>query len=88
MKTLMAAAFVLWSSATFAQTNAPSDATGATAAPAKVKPPKPICRSENTTGSMFPTRTCHTKEEWAAIDAANAANAERMQNSRSTTGRN
>lgn len=88
MKVLMVAALVIWSSATLAQTKAQSDTTGATAAPAKVKPPKPICRNEATTGSIFSTRTCYTKEDWVAIDAANAANIERMRSSRSVNGRN
>ena len=88
MKAWILAALVMGSSAALAQTNAPSSATGATAPAAKIKPPKPVCRSENTTGSMFPTRTCHSKEEWAAIDVANAANAERMSNSRNSAGHN
>jgi hypothetical protein len=88
MKALMVAALIISSSAAFAQTSAPTDRPNADVISAKVKPPKPICRSEDTTGSMFPTRTCHTKEEWTTIDAANAANAERMRNSRSSTGRN
>jgi hypothetical protein len=88
MKALMAVVLMLGSSAGLAQTAAPSITTDVTASPAKAKPPKPICRSANTTGSMFPTRTCHSKEEWSAIDAANAANTERMSNARKGTGRN
>lgn len=84
----MAAALIMGSGTTLAQTNVPSSATGATASQAKTKPPKAICRSEDTTGSLFPTRTCHSKEEWSAIDAANAANAERIRNSRNGVGRN
>lgn len=36
---------------------------------------KKICRSEQTTGSYFAKRTCHTRDEWKAIDAANADSA-------------
>jgi hypothetical protein len=88
MRALMVFALAVTSSVSFAQTSAPADTTAVSNAPTKMKPLKPICRSEDTTGSMFPTRTCHTKEEWTAIDAANAANAERMRNSRSSAGRN
>lgn len=86
MKALMFAALFVSFSAAFAQTNESSSKTSATVAPIKVKSLKTICRSEDTTGSMFPTRTCHSKEEWTAIDAANAANAERLRNSRGTAG--
>jgi hypothetical protein len=34
---------------------------------------KKLCRSLEVTGSIMPKRTCHTKAEWAQIDAANAA---------------
>jgi len=88
MKALMVAVLIIAPNAALAQTATSSDKPGAIVAPAKMKPPKPICRSEDTTGSMFPTRTCHSKEEWTAIDATNAANAERMRNSRSSAGRN
>lgn len=88
MEALMFAALFISLSAAFAQTNELSNKTSAAVAPIKVKPPKTICRSEDTTGSMFPTRTCHSKEEWTAIDAANAANAERLRNSRGAAGRN
>jgi hypothetical protein len=87
MKALIVAALIISSSATFAQTSAPADKPSTDAAPTKVKTPKPICRSEETTGSMFPTRTCHSKQGWTAIDAANAANAERLRNSHGTAGR-
>jgi hypothetical protein len=36
---------------------------------------KKICRSLEVTGSIMPKRTCHTKAEWAQIDATNAADA-------------
>lgn len=87
MKAWIAAALV-GSSAALAQTNAPSSATGAAVPAAQIKPPKPVCRSETRTGSLFPTRTCHSKEEWAAIDDANTSSAERMSNMRNSAGQN
>ena len=47
-------------------------------AAAAVKPvkEKKICRQEDVTGSIMMARTCHTKEEWAQIDAANSRNAQ------------
>jgi len=36
------------------------------AAPAK---DKPVCRREEETGSVVAKRVCHTKAEWAAMDA-------------------
>lgn len=39
---------------------------------------KKICRSERPTGSYFTKRTCHTREEWKAIDATNASDARLM----------
>ena len=86
MKALMVAALIVLPNVALAQTTAPSDKSSAVLAPLKMKPPKPICRSEDTTGSMFPTRTCHTKEKWTAIDRANATNAERLRNSHGTSG--
>lgn len=47
-----------------------------------------LMASANTTGSMLLPRNCHSKEEWSVIDAANAANTERMSNARKGTGRN
>ena len=88
MKASMAVALLMASSAGVAQTAPPSKTSDAAVPTAKAKPPKPICRREDTTGSLFPTRTCHSKEEWPAIDAANAANTERMSNARKGTGRN
>jgi predicted transglutaminase-like cysteine proteinase len=56
-------------------TPAPAAAAGA-AAPV---PEKKICRSYQTTGSIMPSRrTCHTKSEWASIDADNQGQAERI----------
>ncbi|MDQ0836966.1 hypothetical protein [Sphingomonas faeni] len=88
MKVLIAATLIMASSAGATQTAAPPVPADATAPAAKSKPPKPVCRSEDKTGSMFPTRTCHSKEEWTAIDAANASNVERMSNARKSAGRN
>jgi predicted secreted protein len=54
----------------------PAMAQTDTAAPKPVKEKK-VCRREAVTGSIIGTRSvCHTKTEWAAIDAANAGNAE------------
>lgn len=88
MKAWIVGALVMGSSAALAQTNVPLSATGAALPGEKTKPPKPVCRSETRTGSIFPTRTCHSKEEWAAIDVANSANAERMSDTRNSTGHN
>lgn len=44
---------------------------------------KPICRRDTPTGSNFPVRTCHSKSEWQAIDAANQAGAEATLRNRS-----
>lgn len=88
MKTLIAVAMVFTPGLAVAQTtgagaaNSPTPTTPS----AKTKPPKPICRKEDVTGSFFPARTCHTREEWAAIDAANAKNAERISAARNTSG--
>lgn len=43
----------------------------------KPKEEKQICRRLAVTGSNFGKRECHTKAEWAQINAANEANAER-----------
>ena len=48
---------------------APTTSSAATDAPADKK----ICRREPVLGSIMPKRTCHTKSEWASIDAANSA---------------
>ena len=49
-------------------------------APATEKPvkEKKICRQEDVTGSIMMARTCHTKEEWAQIDAENARHAQHV----------
>jgi hypothetical protein len=52
---------------------------GAAQAPAAPAQPteKPICRREVPLGSNMTRKICHTKAEWAQIDAANAGNSER-----------
>jgi len=59
--------------------------------PAKPAPKKEkkVCRRLDQTGSILGSRpTCHTKEEWASIDAANARNAGKlMDDTRSTSNR-
>ncbi|MDB5677056.1 hypothetical protein [Sphingomonas bacterium] len=47
---------------------------GPAAAPKPVREKK-ICRSEISTGSILRATTCHTKAEWAAIDARNQRDA-------------
>ncbi len=56
--------------------------TPAVSSPAKPVVEKPKCRRLDTTGSIMGERTCHTAAEWKAIDAANAANADRYRNDR------
>jgi predicted secreted protein len=56
-------------------------AVAQTAEPAAPPPPKEkkSCRREAVTGSIVSVRAvCHTKSEWAAIDADNAKNADAM----------
>jgi hypothetical protein len=55
--------------------DAPSSAAAPDAKPAKVHK---ICRQEVDTGSIMPHSTCHTKEEWAAIEAANRQQVDQM----------
>ena len=74
-KILTLAALCASSSTLYAQ------ATPAPAAETPVKEKK-VCRREETTGSIMPTRICHTKDEWAQIDAANARAAEQFNNAR------
>jgi hypothetical protein len=57
-------------SALFAQIAAAPPAEPAAAAEKPAKEKK-ICRREEETGSIMPTRICHTKDEWVRIDAAN-----------------
>jgi hypothetical protein len=48
--------------------DAQNAATGATPAAAPAKE-KLVCRREEETGSVVAKRVCHTKAEWAAMDA-------------------
>ncbi|WP_010184466.1 hypothetical protein [Sphingomonas sp. PAMC 26605] len=41
---------------------------------------KKVCRSEESTGSLFVKRVCHTKTEWAALDIEGQRSAEHIQN--------
>jgi hypothetical protein len=52
--------------------------TPATAAPAKPVKERKVCRQDTATGSIMPHTTCHTKDEWAQIDAANQSNAQQF----------
>ena len=55
--------------------------TGATAS----KPDKKICRRIEVTGSIVPYKSvCHTRSEWASIDAENGRNVESMTSGRPT----
>ena len=38
-------------------------------------PNKKVCRHDMETGSIIPTSICHTRAEWAAIDAQHARDA-------------
>jgi hypothetical protein len=49
---------------------APAVAPAATGQAAKPVKPKKICRQDTDTGTIIATTTCHTKEEWAQIDAS------------------
>lgn len=69
--------------ALLAQTATPP-ATAATAEkPAKEKK---LCRREEMTGSIMPTRVCHTKDEWVQIDAANQKAADQFSAARRNHG--
>ena len=46
---------------------------------------KKTCRREETTGSMFAKRVCHTHAEWDAIDAVRRRAAEDAINARGPT---
>ena len=48
---------------------APAQASAAPAAPVKEKK---ICRSETSTGSIMPKRTCHTQAEWQKLSGSTA----------------
>lgn len=50
---------------------------------AKPAKQKKVCRREPVTGSIIPYKTtCHTKDEWASIDADNARAVDNMNNNR------
>jgi hypothetical protein len=79
----MAAASILLAStvSAWAQDAAPNNA----AAPAAAE--KKFCRSIQKTGSIMPgKRTCRTKQEWAAIDAQNAAKTDDFSRRPTSTG--
>ncbi len=63
--------------ATSAVAQAPQPSAPQVAAPVKEKK---ICRSENSTGSILPKRTCKTQAEWTATDAANRDVVEQRRN--------
>jgi hypothetical protein len=48
---------------------AQTDTAPATTPAAKPAKPKRVCREQDFTGSRMPQRTCHTADEWAAIDS-------------------
>lgn len=57
----------------------PAVAQTADSAAPTPKKEKKVCRRLDQTGSILGSRpTCHTKEEWASIDAANGRNAGKM----------
>ena len=47
---------------------------------------KKVCRMQDVTGSIMRARVCHSKEEWAQIDAENARNARRLLGRDSSSG--
>lgn len=58
-------------------------ALAADAAPVTVRDTPPqkerkVCRGDASTGSIMRKRTCRTRAEWAAVDGATAADAERQ----------
>lgn len=60
-----------------------------TATPATTEKPvkeKKLCRREEMTGSIMPTRVCHTKDEWVQIDAANQKAADQFSAARRNHG--
>ncbi|MDN4631902.1 hypothetical protein QCD71_10280 [Sphingomonas sp. PsM26] len=75
MKTL--ALFLLLSAANAVPAIAQQAAT--TPAGGAVKPTdKKVCRSEESTGSVFVKRICHTSTEWSTIDARNSGESARF----------
>ena len=63
-------------------------ATPTPTAEASATPPaeKKICRTALRTGSNMPRRICHSRAEWAAIDAQNGDATERSLNQRGMSG--
>ena len=56
-------------------------ATGALATEKLKKPVDPnkrVCRTEGTTGSMLSHSVCHTRADWALLDAKSDGNADRL----------
>lgn len=64
---IAAASFMVMSPSAQAQDAKPA-ASDASTAPAPVKE-KRTCRLDDDTSSIVPKRICHTKAEWAAIEA-------------------
>ncbi len=60
------------------QTATPAPAPAPAPAAVAPKPEKRVCRSETATGSTIPKRICHTKTEWAQIDADNTRNVDSL----------
>ncbi|GAA0301465.1 hypothetical protein GCM10009087_09030 [Sphingomonas oligophenolica] len=73
LKLVVALACLTLSVPSFAQEAAPSAPAGASdaAKPVKVKKPRRICRSDQSTTTRMTSQTCHTADEWAAIDRSN-----------------
>jgi hypothetical protein len=70
------AAIIFVASAASAQQppyTAPSAASGSVSTAKPVPTEKLICRTEETTGSRFSKKVCHTKSDWNAISADGAA---------------
>ncbi|MEO5939006.1 MAG: hypothetical protein ABIQ43_08350 [Sphingomonas sp.] len=47
-----------------------------------VNPNKKTCRSQESTGSLFSKRICHTAAEWASIDERNRQDASNFDDDR------
>lgn len=74
--TLPMAALIFMASVSTAQQPvpvAPSATSGAASAAKHAPVEKLICRTEETTGSRFSKKVCHTKSEWDAMSADGAA---------------
>lgn len=66
-------ATILMASGAAAHQTAPATPPSVVAAAKPVTAEKPICRSEETTGSRFSKRVCHTKADWNAMAADGVA---------------